>query len=214
MSGPGWSRRRWVLVLWTLGSLFAPTLPATHAQPVVAPVQINNQYKIKAKLLYFLPDFMTWSLPRQQAGDVWIGYIHHGDTRTDFTQEIAKDTMKVTSSGRKVHWVPFKTADDLIKAPLPQGALWHLIFVMQKDENAVLSNLEKLQSHFNADKKDKGVVLITEENNRFRKLAGINFYEDVAANRIRIQLRNAYLKEQVGVTPKPEMLKIEGILVY
>lgn len=211
MSGPVWSRRCVLKTLIGLGSLCALEQPGTGQEP--APVQIDNQYRIKAKLLYYLPEFMTWDAPEKQKGDVWIGVITHGDSKTDFKAEIAVEKLKLTPSGRKVNWVLYNTVDDLIKATPTTGSRWHLVFVMRKTEEIVLQDLNKLDAHFSKNKKP-GVVLVTEENTKFRRQAAVNFWEDVTVNRIRIQLRNTYLRETIGVTPKKEMLEVEGVILY
>ncbi len=210
MSRPEWSRRQILTTLSGLGSWSALTLRHATAQDP-ALITIDNQYRIKAKLLFLLPDFMTWDVLEKQKSDVSIAVITHGDARTDFRNEIQTETMKVTPGGRKVNWVLYDTARDLLNAPASTAARWHIIFVMRKNEEVVLDDLNKLDARFG---QKQGVVFVTEENTKFRNLAALNFWEDVASNRIRIQLRHKYLHDTIGVTPKKELLAIDGVILY
>jgi hypothetical protein len=177
-----------------------------------APVQVqDDQYKIKAKLLYLLPDFMTWDVLGKDEGDVWISIITHGQARQVFRDEIKKPSMQKTTSGRKVNWVFHETVDALFADQPENGNRWHIVFLLRHTDDAAAKDLEALDKQF---KTRKGVVFVTEENKQFRKLAAINFYEDVALNRIRMQLRYDPLKDSIGITPKPEMLAVDGVLVY
>ncbi len=205
-------RSLWLAVLWALGSWSVWTpLPAVAQPPVPGQVQVNNQNRIKTKLLYLLPDFMTWDVHEKEKGDVWIAVITHGNQRADFDNEIAKEQLKKTKSGRTVHWVKYNTPEALLADQANQAHRWHIIFIWRTNEKSTEKDLEVLDKHFG---ERKGVVLVTEENTRFFSRAAINFYEDVALNRIRMQLRNLYLRETIGVTPKEEMLAIEGVLIY
>lgn len=210
MNRPEWSRRQILTTLGGLGSWSALILRSALGQEP-ALITIDNQYRIKAKLLFLLPDFMTWDVLEKQKGDVWIGVITHGDARTDFRNEILGEKMKVTSGGRKVHWLLYDSAKELLNAAPSKASQWHIIFSMRKNEEMVLDDLNKLDARFG---RKQGVVLVTEENTKFRSLAALNFWEDVASNRIRIQLRHKYLSDTIGVTPKPEMLAVDGVILY
>lgn len=207
MNGRVWHRWCWIGALLALGSWSALWTAPAAAQ---APVQVqDDQYKIKAKLLYLLPDFMTWDVLDKQKGDVWISVITHGQNRAVFNNEIKN--LSKTSSGRKIHWVLHETTDALFKDQPEKGDRWHIVFLLRHTDEAAAKDLEVLEKRFG---QRKGVVFVTEENVNFRMLTAINFYEDVAKNKIRMQLRHDPLKEKIGVTPKDEMLNVDGVLVY
>lgn len=207
MNGRVWSRWLWIGALLALGSGSA-LFPAPVAAQVPVQVQ-DDQYKIKAKLLYLLPDFMEWKVLDKQRGEVWISVITHGQTRTVFNNEIKN--LSKTSSGRKINWVFHPTTDALFADKPDNGNRWHIVFLLRHTDDAAAKDLEALDKHFGPQ---KGVVFVTEESTKFRTQAAMNFYEDVALNKIRIQLRHDPLKEKFGVTPKKELLNAEGVLVY
>jgi hypothetical protein len=205
--GPYW---RWIVALLALGSWSAP-FPLPVAAQAPAQVVMDNQDKIKAKLLYLLPDFMIWDVLDKQKGDVWISVITHGQTRQIFQNEIAKPNMLKTTSGRKIHWVLHETTDALFKDQPDKGDRWHIVFLLRHTDDSTKKDLVALDKHFGTQ---KGVVFVTEENTQFITEAAINFYEDVTANKIRMQLRYDPLKDRIGVTPRKEMLAVDGVLVY
>lgn len=213
MNRPSRSRRHFLTTLCGLGSLSALTVDSTYGQqqPLPAPIVVNNQYRIKAKLIHLFPDYMVWADKAKQEGDKWIGVITHGTVDSAFRDEIATEKLQKTASGRTVHWVLYNTVEDLLKATPAGQPRWHLIFVMWKNADVVQDDLAKLDRRFHGK---QGVVLVTEENTAFRTLSAINFWENVEKNRIGIQLRHKYLAEDVGVTPKKEMLSVDGITLY
>jgi len=171
-----------------LGAALAPAQPTT----------IDRQYEIKAKFLYFLAENLQRN--PSPAGKPIIAAV--GKQQAGIQQ--FEDTTRPLKS---VDWAFYPDVAKFINAVKEKPSVQpHILFFFRDEPNKIDEALEELDRN-----ELKTMVLVTEQPDRFRKVAA-NFYEDRAANRVRVQLRKSSLPQ--GVTPTQKLLTLSGVTVY
>lgn len=183
------------------------------AQPVAV---IDHEYEIKAKYLYYLAAFIAPTSQASTAGDsgkeIRIAVI--GEAPQDFRATAslpAHSTIKDQNSPRTVKWQYFKSlAEFQAEYPREAGRFPRFVFLVGSSSGTKLDeDVTGLAEHVG----DAAVVIVTEDNQKFRQLAAVNFYEDKAANRVRMQVRKSSLSSR-NLTALPAFLASPAVLPY
>jgi hypothetical protein len=208
-----------VLIAATLG-----LWPGTTSAQV-----INREYEIKAKYLYFLAAFVQpTENPPTSAPDPnpkkRIAYILRPNTTVDalFTQTIADSryrTLKLDGRPYTVEWVPFANVAEFEKAAHES---WAMVFLLERprpagdnDNPDLGKDLEQVNKALNrklqpGQESRPHVLVVTDQNDSFKRAADVNFYEDNVLNRVRIQIRGASLKGR-KLVPDPKFLANDAV---
>lgn len=188
---------------WLAGLVVYAQAPVPNAPVVV----VDREYEIKAKYLYFLTAFVQ---PKAEAASPpavkRIAVI--GPRNPKFWETTAKyQKLPLGKTEVEVKWVSFADV-----AAFKQAAQesWDLVFLIQADaaviDKSLLSVSELLTGR-------PHVLIVTEQDDQFRKSSAVNFYEDKAANRVRIQVRLQSLDER-NLVGDPGFLKNDAVIVY
>jgi hypothetical protein len=167
------------------------------AAPALAQT-LDRQYAIKATFLHYLTQHLQWTTPPGKVQIATVGKPQNGDLLFDQTK------AGLTTA---VQWSSHADAAALLRhAQQKPTERPHLVFLFRGDSKPLDDAVEKLAAGL------PEVVLVTEQDDRFRKGVSINFYEDKAANRMRVQLRNSSLPN--GVTADKTLQTLSGVIVY
>ncbi len=169
------------------------------------PAVIDREYEIKAKYLYFLAAFIepTNKETSRSTAPIRIAVI---GPRNSTLWQTAEQPRYQRLGERKVEWVHLPLLVDFEKqAKQP----WNIVFLMEAPADEVNRSLDAI----NQLVADQPRLIVTEQNDAFRRLAMVNFYEDQVANRIRMQIRVKSLTER-NLTARPEFLQSEPVKIY
>lgn len=184
----------------------AQIAPAQGPQVVV----IDREYEIKAKYLYFLAAFVeptpvaapaappTVVASRAALQIAVIGERKSANEKLFETAALDQyKKLKDAKGERAVKWIHFKKLEDFqSRAAEP----WHIVFLLEQPLNEIGPSLEKVnqltQETVAGAPRGRQLLIVTEQNDSFRRLATANLYEDQSANRVRIQIRQASLDER------------------
>ncbi len=186
----------------------AQLAPAQVPQVVV----IDREYEIKAKYLYFLAAFVEPATPPAPATPSPAPAVNSREAlqiavigERNLTNEKLFETagldqykkLRDAKGERAVKWIHFRSLQDFQnRAAEP----WHIVFLLEQPLNQIGPSLgqinELTQETVGGVERARQLLIVTEQNDSFRRLATANLYEDQAANRVRIQLRQASLSER------------------
>lgn len=191
--------------------------PDARAQQQPAPgAAANRQIDIKIRLVYYLAAFVKPAAnspaPAAKNAPIRIVVIGSKLARDRVLNQPAlnqptpdRAPLRNLNDGNvKVHWDGYPTLDKL-----PDELTPNVIYFL-RDDPGIENQLLNLPARCRAPAE---VLIITEQDDKFRKEAAVNLYEDKAANRIRIQLRKSSLEDR-GLKADPQLLSLQGVLVY
>lgn len=183
------------------------------AQPAPAQqgVVIDREYEIKAKYLYYLAVFVKPAVPESgTAKPLQIVVIGQPGTKfEETTRQTPYLSIKDKRSVQTVEWLIVKSLDDF-KSKVPKTAPPRIVFLLSDSAGTKLDeDVATLAEHLS----DAPTMIVTEDNQKFRQTVAVNFYEDQAANRVRMQVREASLKER-NLAAVPDFLKSPAVLKY
>lgn len=190
-----------VALLVRLGSAQPQRQPQAPPQVVV----IDREYEIKAKYLFFLPGFITPTAPEQPAADgqlppLRIAIIGRSNAKLDETI----NSLKSQKLGkRNVEWKYFASPKDF---EAQAASDWRVVFLLRLEGQAFDDAITKID----ALTAGRSIILVTDQNDRFSKLASVNFYEDKTQNRIKMQVSQKKLEER-KLNAAPNFLKHEAV---
>jgi hypothetical protein len=204
------STLRWfVSILICLGAMtdLAKAQPAPQ-QPVVV---IDREYEIKAKYLYYLAAFVKPTNAEADTGDIRIAVI--GTPNSTFQQTTERTefrTLRDNDQVRNVVWQTFPSLGEY-EAKFPTGSPPpRIVFLMgSRPGNSLDEDVGKIADSL----KGLPVLIVTEDNQRFRQSVAVNFYEDRSANRVKMQVRERSLTER-NLQALDAFLKSPAVLRY
>lgn len=204
------------------GLLFVGILSGTLVSPALAQpgpviqgaVAIDREYEIKAKYLYYLAGFINPVSATSPAGAspqtapkriAIVGPRNETLWRTVSDAKLQK--LKLNGVVRNVEWKEFPTVEAFRAA---SSEPWDIIFVMQVEPATIDRHLAAINEILG---NRRGILLVSDQDDQFRRNAMVNMYEDKSANRVRIQIRPKSLEDH-GLESLPAFLKHEAVLVY
>lgn len=183
--------------------------PSLSAQQAPAVQVIDHEYEIKAKYLYYLAQFVTpQNSDAASSGALVIAVI---GPSTKLFQEVNKNAAYRSMRNQKVEWRAYATVAEFIAA-FPSGTPTppRLVFLMTPPTEVSLDEVSKQATdHLSG----LPVLIVTEDDDQFRKSVAVNIFEDKAANRLRMQLRQSSLRER-QLQALEAFLKSPAVVLY
>jgi|GEM_PF-6595446 len=179
-------------------------LVAYAQAPVVV---VDREYEIKAKYLYFLTAFIQPKTDSEAAPPrkriAVIGKPPQKFTETTQLQQ----KIRLAETDVPIEWKTFANVD-AFRADSRKD--WDIVFLIEAAPSEIDATLTTLQNSIDTQ---KPLLIVTEQEDQFRKLAAVNFYEDKAANRVKIQVREQSLIDR-GLQADAGFLKNDAVIFY
>ena len=200
---------RHLLVLLALATL-GPPAGAQGRTATGGRTIIDRQYEVKSKLVLYLA-ISTQSVDQNanaETSDAPLRIAVIGEPSTK-AEEAFNVTFTGTFNGRKIRWTSFATGQEFVTKSKEERDAWSVAYFLRGGSSEIDDNVDPVAEAYAG----LPFLLITEQEDKFRRTAAINFYEDKAQNRMRVQLRTSTF-ESHGLKPAEKLLQLPGVLVY
>lgn len=171
---------------------------------------IDRQYEVKSKLVLYLA-ISTHTVDQNantEESDAPLRIAVIGEPSTK-AEEAFNATFTGTFNGRRISWTAFPTGRKFVTTSKDERDSWSVAYFLRGGSSEIDESVDPVAEAFSG----RPFLLITEQEDKFRRSAAINFYEDKAQNRMRIQLRTSTF-ESHGLKPAEKLLQLPGVLVY